>query len=451
MSSAEFLSHLEARAETAKSEHALARQNFQSYYAHCCSVEEHQGVSVGDRAKLHRLDLDARYAESLHLSFQETVRLYRAANAPGNPNSDAMFRLARRFRSGCWILGKDENEAKFWHHRAAELGNWDAMFALGLRYENHEEEEDDRGQGESMDLSQEQKAMEWYERAAREGHVPSALQLAHSYDTGVGVTREVNPGKAMGWYLKAAEQSNVKAILKVAQNYECGYGAEAPDTKNAIKWYERAARGMQDAKAMFMLASLLDKQDTLDSRANANRWMCDAAHHGHVGAMVSLAEKCVNGFRVNRDLLCGASWYMKAAEAQDTNDADPLTREKARQNYSMATECYIRADTGDAEEEPTHLKNLRKLAGMFDQGTPAVEPDWQKAIVLFSIIIDIIQIRVKKIKDKMSSGYISSKREAQKEISLYQQDVIECCLRAINLKRAILQRRCTEATKLPFS
>lgn len=470
MSSFEFLSHLEDRTKRAKHECESAEIEFQSYYDHCYS--SHEGThyaSGGDRVELDCLDLNRRYARGVYESFQETLRVYRAATASVGADPTAMHRLASLFRTGCWSLNRDEEKAKFWHYKAAELGNLEAMFDLGLRYEKHEEEEEDKRHNQDQETgvllprSPEQRAMEWYERAASKGHALSALKIAQSYDTGIGVTQEFNPDKAMEWYLKAAEQWHTEAILKVAQNHEFGRGVDAPDIETAIKWYERAAnrgcieailkvtRFYEDANAYdqaiewckqaastgdinskVRLALLLLKKDTPESRKDAQGLLLTAAEGGHLVAMVSLAELYT---RTQPNLHRGALWYMKAAEALNTKNMTLPTRAQARHFYLMAADGYMRAGKGP-------LEDLKELAHMFEQGTHVVEADWKKAIKLLFLTVDRINSRVCCLQDNVKSFRSLTNKKIQEEMEIVrcQTDATECYLRAIRLKKAIWQK-----------
>ena len=72
--------------------------------------------------------------------------------------------------------------------------------------------------------------------------------LASCYENGEGVPHDER--MAMSWFLKAAtegDDSNVR--FHVAEHYEDGLGIDAPNMKEAIKWYQiSAAEGNADAQ-----------------------------------------------------------------------------------------------------------------------------------------------------------------------------------------------------------
>ena len=53
------------------------------------------------------------------------------------------------------------------------------------------------------------KAVEWFQKAAEQGHVQAQLELAIHYDLGAGVPE--NPTKAAEWFQKAAKNGNSTA------------------------------------------------------------------------------------------------------------------------------------------------------------------------------------------------------------------------------------------------
>ena len=66
---------------------------------------------------------------------------------------------------------------------------------LGVLYE--------KGKGVKQDLK---KAVEWYRKAAEQGHAWGQNNLGELYEAGKGVKQDLK--KAVEWYRKAAEQGN---------------------------------------------------------------------------------------------------------------------------------------------------------------------------------------------------------------------------------------------------
>jgi tetratricopeptide (TPR) repeat protein len=79
-----------------------------------------------------------------------------------------------------------------------------------------------------------EKAVEWYEKAAEQGHADSQLALGYLYSTGEGVKKDMKTAKK--WFESAAEQEDVDAMLELGKIYE----AER-DYSRAFEYYETPA------------------------------------------------------------------------------------------------------------------------------------------------------------------------------------------------------------------
>lgn len=139
------------------------------------------------------------------------------------------------------------NAAK-WLQMAADLGNADALFQLGVFYTE--------GDGVDQDL---EKAAEFFRRAAKRQHADGRYAYADCLSQGIGV--EKNEEMAFKWFLAAAEQHHVDAMYRVAQCYEKGLGTKA-DPEEAKRWYQEASqkghRGATQALVMMQLNEMGD-------------------------------------------------------------------------------------------------------------------------------------------------------------------------------------------------
>jgi len=114
-----------------------------------------------------------------------------------------------------------------WYRRAAEQGEADAQFSLGLSY--------DIGQGVPQNYSE---AAKWYRRAAEQGHAKAQFNLGLSYDRAKGVPQ--SHSEAAKWYRRAAEQGHAKAQKWLGSMYALGQGVPQ-DLALAHMWYNLAA------------------------------------------------------------------------------------------------------------------------------------------------------------------------------------------------------------------
>ncbi|PKC60456.1 HCP-like protein [Rhizophagus irregularis] len=82
------------------------------------------------------------------------------------------------------------------------------------------------------------KAIEWYEKSAKQGCSFAQYCLGYSFKNGEGIYQDL--GNAIYWYKKAAEDGNSTAQYRIGYFYENGRGMRK-DTKKAIEWYEKSA------------------------------------------------------------------------------------------------------------------------------------------------------------------------------------------------------------------
>ena len=89
-------------------------------------------------------------------------------------------------------------EAVKWSRKAAEQGDAEAQFNLGIMYHN--------GQGVPQDHAE---AARWYRKAAEQGDADAQFNLGLMYHNGQGVPQD--HAEAARWSRKAAEQGHAGA------------------------------------------------------------------------------------------------------------------------------------------------------------------------------------------------------------------------------------------------
>lgn len=114
------------------------------------------------------------------------------------------------------------------YEAAAELGNPNAQYELGILYE--------RGDGVPKDLA---KAVVFYQKAALNGNQAAQMDLGYMYLTGDGVPSDYNAAKQ--WLSGPANSGVPDAQYALAHMYESGLGYPQ-NFSNAFSWYLRAAR-----------------------------------------------------------------------------------------------------------------------------------------------------------------------------------------------------------------
>ena len=100
------------------------------------------------------------------------------------------------------------------------------------------------------------KAVEWYQRAARQGDARAQGNLGVMYHTGKGVMPDLEKAKEL--YEKAADQGNAQAQSNLGVMYAKGDGV-TQDYEKAVQWFQKAAdQGFVPAQAA--LKKLTQKQ-----------------------------------------------------------------------------------------------------------------------------------------------------------------------------------------------
>ena len=102
--------------------------------------------------------------------------------------------------------------------KAAEVGNSEEQYKLGLKY--------DLGVGVEVDAAA---AVKWYRKAADQGNVAAQLALGDFYNKREGMTKDAV--EAAKWYRKAADQGNVAAQLMLGFYYASGEGVNKDDVE----------------------------------------------------------------------------------------------------------------------------------------------------------------------------------------------------------------------------
>jgi TPR repeat protein len=142
--------------------------------------------------------------------------LYRAANGGYAP---AQVKLG-------YILDQSEENEKAieWFRKAALQGNADAQYGLGSMYA--------KGDGVEKKFSE---AIEWIKKAADQGHRLAIRTYATALEHGeLGLS--ANETETLLWFKKAAEEGDSVAIQRMVDAYRKGELGLAADLNEADKW-----------------------------------------------------------------------------------------------------------------------------------------------------------------------------------------------------------------------
>ena len=136
----------------------------------------------------------------------------------------AQFNLGRAYNNGRGVEQSDEKAVE-WFRRAANQGDADAQFELGCAY--------DSGKGVKKDAEE---AVKWYRKAAEQGDADGACSLGQSLLFGIGI--EKDEGAAFHWFQCAAEGKEEPALAWLGYCYDFGAGTPV-DKKKAETFFSK--------------------------------------------------------------------------------------------------------------------------------------------------------------------------------------------------------------------
>ncbi|MDR2400152.1 MAG: sel1 repeat family protein [Deferribacteraceae bacterium] len=221
-------------------------------------------------------------------------------------------------------VGKDIEIAKSWLQKAANQGDIEAAYDLGVLSE-----------GERNYLS----AVRFYRMAEKDTY--AELRLARLYSEGLGVARDeaaaadliisatesgeaealymaglayrygkgipVDYEKALNNFLEASHRLYPPAYTQVGKFYEEGIGVESD--REAAESYYRKAHNAGDTEGIYLLGALLEKKLNFEEAAF---YYEAAAERGDNRSAAKLASFYENGIGVEKDYLRAVSLYLKS-------------------------------------------------------------------------------------------------------------------------------------------
>ena len=223
-------------------------------------------------------------------------------SGPPASGEDAAERILRGSveRHALWQHSWDDTETIESCRRAAEGGDSDAQFWLGLAYRY--------GHGVRQDCRE---AVRWLLKAADQGDARAQAELGDLCSKGIGVPQDYS--EAVKWFLKAAAKGNTDAENNLGVLYISGLGVE-PDYKKAFDWFMKAASHGEPTAAFNIGWMYAGGAGVETDSAEAVRWYRRAADLGNADAQNNLGNMYASGDGVRRDPREAFRWYMKAAE-----------------------------------------------------------------------------------------------------------------------------------------
>ena len=221
------------------------------------------------------------------------------------------------------VIAQNENDytkAMEYYLKAADMGNGEAMCRIGLLY--------DSGKGVTKNIDT---ANQWYLKAGEAGLSYGYYNLANNYNSAEEYT------KAMEYYLKAADMGNGEAMCQIGLLYNLGKGV-AKNIDTANQWYLKAGEA-GDSDGYYCLA------ENCRSLSQAIEYYRKAADMGNAKAMIEIGMSYEYGRGVTKNVDTANQWYLKAGEAGDPEGYMIVAEyyRKQKKEYTKAIELYEKA------------------------------------------------------------------------------------------------------------
>ena len=215
-------------------------------------------------------------------------------------DSEAQYILGSAYRTGGPILAKDMNATVQWWRKAAAQGHARAQNDLGYLYQ--------KGEGVPLDYAE---AAKWYRMAAAQGDATAQDNLGSLYFSGRGVRRSYKA--AFAWVAMAARQGLAAAQHDLAIMYRYGKGT-GRNLSAAVNFFTQAARqGLPQAQnelgAMYLRGDGVSRDP-----AEAFRWFQLAAEQSLPDAENNVGYLYSTGQGTGRNYREACRWFQRAAE-----------------------------------------------------------------------------------------------------------------------------------------
>jgi TPR repeat protein len=244
----------------------------------------------------------------LYAEGPEPVRDRRAAamwfrKAADAGDGDAMYRLGvlNAAPGGIYGDGANRAEAVRWYREAAAVGVPAGQYALGLEYF--------RGQALPKD---DVAAFGLLKQAADKGYVPALAPLGLMYETGAGGAPR-DAALALSLYRSAAEKNDPIGMVQLARRDWTGVGV-ARSPGETVRLLRQAAT-LGNPSAMVFLAQLELQGGVAKNDADALALFRKAAKQGDPVAMYDLGVMYRDGLGVGRDRAAALDNFERAADA----------------------------------------------------------------------------------------------------------------------------------------
>lgn len=224
-------------------------------------------------------------------------------------DSDGLFGLGLLYYKG-WGRDTDYQEALKWFKKSAEQNNAFAQEMIGWMHQY----------GKGLDKNYEE-AFKWYRQSANKGNVLAQFDLAELYFYGRGVTKDYS--KAVYWLRKSAEQGDDRAQAKLGYMFINGFGVNK-DYAEAFEWISKSA-AQGNSNGLYYLGQMyMHGQGVEADNEEAKKQFEKSADKGNTFSQNMLGEMYKDGIGVNKDHKKAFELFKKSAEGGNIRGATNL-------------------------------------------------------------------------------------------------------------------------------
>lgn len=292
------------------------------------------------------------------------LQLYRQAADKGY--AVAQYVIGESYYYGLRGVPKKQDEAVKWFQLAAEQGNRDGQYHLGICYQAGTVVEKNVAEavkcfllaaeqghttgalpnllshyvGGEVPVEYREKCMHCFRSYAEQGNIWVQRELAKIYERGIGVEKNVQESEK--WSRMAAENVNAKPKSVVidtsdipttlsdldlcvkGDDYSLGRNGVEKNLSEAIRYYYKSAKqGFALAQNDLGNCFFYGKGTSVNYREAAS-WYRKAANQGYLYAQYNLGFAYENGQGVEMNLVEAKKWYGLAAEQGHENAKEKL-------------------------------------------------------------------------------------------------------------------------------
>jgi hypothetical protein len=340
-------------------------------------------------------DLDVAIAAIKQGEYEKALKILKPLAEKGD--AQAQYNLGQCYFSG-WGVAKDWKQAETWLRKSAAQGHEWAKVLLGYTVDGlgkHEEAakiyawaaekgvaaaQVRLGQMYAKGLGVEQnlgEAARLYELAAKQGDAAGQAELAQMLASGsAGVAKDV--ARARGLAQASAKQGNAKGQVLLGIMLAEGWGG-APDAKQAVKWWLRAAAQEEDTAMLMLGRAYKNGQGVAADPAEGFKWFLLAAKAGNATAQAQVGQILLDEKLFKGRLKEGVQWLAKAA-AQGDAQATMLL------GYAYRYARGVARDDDKAAGLWLRAAQAGETNSMYFLGLLYQDASWAKADAVFALV-----------------------------------------------------------------